>query len=177
MKEPLLRLTQLWRAYGRQGRRAAQYRVGNVNAAFGQGPLQSPSVFNFFSPFYAPPGEIADQGLVSPGDADRDRVPEHARSTNYFYNPGLRLQLDRGTGLPANAIVLDIRGRGRARRATPRRWSRRIAEKMLGGQISRDAQGRGEGGGRARCRRPTRGQRVAEALYLVATSPEYVVQR
>ena len=65
VKEPLLRLTQMWRAYGAKAA-SGQYRVGNVNAAFGQGPLQSPSVFNFFSPFYAPPGEISDQGLVRP---------------------------------------------------------------------------------------------------------------
>ena len=65
MKEPLLRLTQLWRAYGAKAANG-QYRVGNINASFGQGPLQAPSVFNFFSPFYAPPGEIADQGLVAP---------------------------------------------------------------------------------------------------------------
>ena len=58
VKEPLLRLTQLWRAYDAKAANG-QYRIGNINAVFGQGPLQSPSVFNFFSPFYAPPGEIA----------------------------------------------------------------------------------------------------------------------
>ena len=64
LKEPILRLTQLWRAY--DGRSANdQYRYWPVGV-FSQGPLLAPSVFNFFSPFYAPPGEISDAGLTAP---------------------------------------------------------------------------------------------------------------
>ena len=83
VKEPLLRLTQMWRAYGAKAA-SGLYRVGNVNAAFGQGPLQSPSVFNFFSPFYAPPGEVSDQGLVSP---EMQIATEYLNTTtgNAFY--------------------------------------------------------------------------------------------
>ena len=33
---------------------------------FGEGHLLSPSVFNFFTPDYAPQGEIAERGLVAP---------------------------------------------------------------------------------------------------------------
>ena len=65
LKEPLLRLTQLWRAYGARSQ-SGKYNVQNITGLIGQGPLQAPSVFNFFSPFYAPPGEIANQGLVAP---------------------------------------------------------------------------------------------------------------
>ena len=84
VKEPLLRLTQLWRAYDAKAANG-QYRIGNIDAAFGQGPLQSPSVFNFFSPFYAPPGEIADQGLVAP---ELQLATEYLNTTvtNTFYN-------------------------------------------------------------------------------------------
>ncbi|MDX1563517.1 MAG: DUF1800 domain-containing protein, partial [Gammaproteobacteria bacterium] len=57
IKEPLLRLTQLWRAYDARSDEG-RYPLGAAYIFFGQGPLQSPSVFNFFSPFYAPPGEI-----------------------------------------------------------------------------------------------------------------------
>jgi uncharacterized protein (DUF1800 family) len=69
LKEPLLRLTQFWRAYDGKSNGtgsvvkygAAVNFPGGVSAVFGEGPGQSPSVFNFVSPFYAPPGEIADQ--------------------------------------------------------------------------------------------------------------------
>ena len=74
VKEPLLRLTQLWRAYdakspsGKIDLSSFCCPVAGSNPAqiFGQSPGQSPSVFNFFSPFYAPPGEIASAGLVAP---------------------------------------------------------------------------------------------------------------
>ena len=41
------------------------------------GPLKSPSVFNFFTPIYAPPGEIRGPRTGRARDADRDRVPEY----------------------------------------------------------------------------------------------------
>jgi len=42
------------------------YAIGNTQSAYAQAPLRSPSVFNFFSPNYALPGEIEAQGLLSP---------------------------------------------------------------------------------------------------------------
>lgn len=76
-KEPLLRVTQLWRTYEAQAPNGTITTSpfccppggGGFNppaSTVGQGPGQSPSVFNFFSPFYAPPGEIAQAGLVAP---------------------------------------------------------------------------------------------------------------
>lgn len=63
--EPLLCLVQLWRAYNVSAA-SGRFFFPAPEQSFAQGPLRSPSVFNFFSPFYAPPGEISDQGLVSP---------------------------------------------------------------------------------------------------------------
>ena len=48
----------LARVHGHATERA--YNDRDADKEFGQGPLLSPSVFNFFSPFYAPPGEISD---------------------------------------------------------------------------------------------------------------------
>jgi len=74
LKEPILRLTQFWRAFdGRTLSGEFSYRTfccyqgGSAPmSVLGQSPNQSPSVFNFYSPFYAPPGEIAQAGLVAP---------------------------------------------------------------------------------------------------------------
>ena len=69
LKEPLLRLTQFWRAYDAQSADGSfVFRPATIDV-FAQGPLQSPSVFNFFSPFYAPPGEITDAGQTGAGVA------------------------------------------------------------------------------------------------------------
>ncbi len=65
VKEPLLRLTQLWRAYDATSI-SGRYPLVASYILFGQGPLQASHVFNFFSPFYAPPGEIRDASLVAP---------------------------------------------------------------------------------------------------------------
>ncbi len=65
VKEPLLRLTQLWRAYGARSS-SGRYPLLASYILFGQGPMQSLTVFNFFSPSYAPHGEIRDSSLVAP---------------------------------------------------------------------------------------------------------------
>jgi uncharacterized protein (DUF1800 family) len=63
-REPLLKLTVLWRYYNG----AAQSGVYTVSpaSAYAQAPLDSPSVFNFYLPDYLPPGELADAGLFGP---------------------------------------------------------------------------------------------------------------
>ena len=83
IKEPLLRLTQLWRAYLAQSADGG-YRFLAASFFFGQGPLQSPSVFNFFSPFYAPPGEISDSSLVAP-ELQIATEFQNTYVTNYFF--------------------------------------------------------------------------------------------
>ncbi len=65
LREPLLRLTQLWRAL--DGRADdGRYREWNPEYSFGQAALRSPSVFNFFLPDYRPPGELSNLGLDAP---------------------------------------------------------------------------------------------------------------
>jgi hypothetical protein len=63
-REPLLKLTALWRYYNG----AAQNGIYAVSTAtnYAQAPLDSPSVFNFYLPDYLPPGELADTGLFAP---------------------------------------------------------------------------------------------------------------
>jgi uncharacterized protein (DUF1800 family) len=172
VKEPLLRLTQMWRAYGAKAANG-QYRVGNINAAFGQGPLQSPSVFNFFSPFYAPPGEISDQGLVAP---EMQIATEYLNTTsgNTFYNLIFAWN-STATNPAATSVLLDYSAEVPLAGDSEALVSR-IAEKMLGGQISATLKTEAKAAvERTAATNP--GQRVSEALYLVATSPEYVVQR
>ena len=65
VKEPLLRLIQLWRAFDARAE-SGIYRFTDAHETFGQAHLLSPSVFNFFRPDYAPQGEIADFDLVAP---------------------------------------------------------------------------------------------------------------
>ncbi len=69
LREPFLRVTHLLRAF----RFTVQpgtlpYNFGNVVTAgtIGHYPMSSPSVFNFYSPDYEPPGPVANARLVGP---------------------------------------------------------------------------------------------------------------
>ncbi len=70
LREPILRLTHLLRSFEAETSSNppvfGRYPIRNTNDAFAQSPMQAPSVFNFFLPEYAPPGEIMDRGLVAP---------------------------------------------------------------------------------------------------------------
>ncbi|MEZ5514919.1 MAG: DUF1800 family protein [Steroidobacteraceae bacterium] len=182
VQEPLLRLTQLWRAY--DGKATSGQYVG-VNPAFnfGQGPQQSPSVFNFYSPFYAPPGEISDQNLVAP---ELQIATEYQNTvvTNYFYSQVFFRNNVSSTSTNPDTILINIDAEVDLAN-DPAALVTRIADKLLGGQISTvlrtEAQALANrinlNGTTPAALRTQRGQRVAEALWLIASSPEYALQR
>lgn len=68
MKEPLIAMTNFFRAFEAKSADPSGRFYNSINTfgAYGQSPLGSPSVFNFFSPNYAPIGEIADANDVAP---------------------------------------------------------------------------------------------------------------
>ena len=67
LREPVVRLTSLIRAFesdpNTQGDR---YHLGDTRSFLNQSPYKSPSVFNFYSPDFQPPGEMKEAGLVGP---------------------------------------------------------------------------------------------------------------
>ncbi len=65
LKEPLIRLTQVWRAF-EPDTIPRNFNYAWAESELGQAPLHSPSVFNFFRPTFSQPGQIRDNGLVSP---------------------------------------------------------------------------------------------------------------
>jgi len=65
LREPLLRLVGLWRAFDANPAHP-DFNYGWIANRLAQAPLQSPSVFNFFSPDFSQSGSIRDAGLLSP---------------------------------------------------------------------------------------------------------------
>jgi uncharacterized protein (DUF1800 family) len=68
LKEPILRVSQTIRAFNGYAA-SGKYKLHNINSPeFGisQNVLQSPSVFNFFHPEFAPPGPIAMASANAP---------------------------------------------------------------------------------------------------------------
>jgi uncharacterized protein (DUF1800 family) len=66
LREPLLVLTAIWRAFDVQTGSGGTYNVGTLERFWPQRPLGAPSVFNFYEPDYRQPGEIANAQLYSP---------------------------------------------------------------------------------------------------------------
>ncbi|MCK6419721.1 MAG: DUF1800 domain-containing protein [Aquabacterium sp.] len=67
-REPVLRFAQMLRAlhaHSASGGNRIHY-LDSSDDALGQSPLLAPSVFNFYSPFFRPPGALAAAGLVAP---------------------------------------------------------------------------------------------------------------
>ena len=65
LREPVIRVTNLLRAFN-ASTLSGTFSVPGGVYIFGQAPMNSPSVFNFFSPDYQVPGPIAQAGLKSP---------------------------------------------------------------------------------------------------------------
>ncbi len=180
LKEPLLRLTQLWRAYDASSR-SGKYNVQNITGLIGQGPLQAPSVFNFFSPFYAPPGEIANQGLVAP---EMQVTTEYLSSlwTDYVFVLAFCYTTTPIQGCPPvppalqpDLVTIDASDE-LALAANPQALVDAIAGKLVGGPLSNALSTEA----RSMVERAPASQaslRVAEALYLIASAPEVALQR
>ncbi len=172
LKEPLLRLTQLWRAYDAQSN-GGGYPFGFAYVLLGQGPLQSPSVFNFFSPFYAPPGEIRDSSLVAP---ELEIATEYNNTlfTNYMFFQAFALN-HTNPDLEDNQIYIDIREEMDAA-ADIDALIDIVAGKLLGGEIT-DTLRTEIRGMVERIPETETALRAAEAIFFVVTSPEYAYQR
>ncbi len=65
LKEPLLRVTSLYRAFNAASQEG-RYPIFNPENSLDQAALRSPTVFNFFQPGYVQPGSLASAGLLAP---------------------------------------------------------------------------------------------------------------
>ncbi|GAC1629527.1 MAG: hypothetical protein NVS9B10_20810 [Nevskia sp.] len=69
LREPLLKISQLWRAFDARDSAGGdnEFLINqNALALSGEAPLQSPTVFNFFQPDYQRAGPLQAAGLVAP---------------------------------------------------------------------------------------------------------------
>jgi uncharacterized protein (DUF1800 family) len=172
VKEPLLRLTQLWKAYNATSN-SGRFPLNAAYILFGQGPLQSPSVFNFFSPFYTPPGEIRDSSLVAP-ELEIATEYQNTLFTNYMFFQVFGLNHTNGDLEDDDVYInfqeeMNVAGDINA-------LIDMVANKLLGGQIS-DTLRQEITGMVERIPETDTVIRAAETIYFVVTSPEYAYQR
>jgi len=190
LREPLLRYTAIWRAFGAQGVGVANS-AGAVNGIFrfyssdtllAQAPLSAPSVFNFYCPNYRKPGEIRERGLFSPEFQivnDNTAIGMANRLHGALFNSDREVAVNRMLASPVTTLgrlPLDFRAE-KALATRPADLVNRLDLLMMSGgmpaemrRILVDAVGRMPvaDGGR---------QRVEDVVFLVASSAQYSVQR
>jgi uncharacterized protein (DUF1800 family) len=201
VKEPLLRVTQLWRAYDAKAPNGkittASFccppGAGGFNppaSTVGQGPGQSPSVFNFFSPFYAPPGEIAQAGLVAPELQLANEnlhtsmgwlfhTQTHYRTNrqfgmqgenNFYINIDEEMTVSDDIDAVLDLVSLKLLGSRDAMSPALREQTRVQMQRWKIDPLF-------QGDNRTSNHNNTRQNRVSEALYLTVMSPDFAVQR
>ena len=172
LKEPLLRLTQLWRAYNARSQSGVFSLIGS-SLIFGQGPMQSPTVFNFFSPFFAPAGEIRNSGIVAP---ELEIATEYQNTfvTSYFFLVTFGWNSENPNLAPDN-VYIDISEEILIADDTNALIDM-VAAKLLASDIS--ATLRTEIAGMVdRIDVADATNRTAEAIFLIVSSPEFAYQR
>lgn len=173
LKEPILRYTQLFRAYDARSQ-SGRWPFVNAHAAIGQGILQAPSVFNFFSPFFAPPGELESRGLVAP---ELQIATEFLNTTitNVFYVQAFARNSENLADLGEDDVYIEISDE-MAVADDVGALIALVADKLLAGELSSTL----ESGIRqvlAQTSEAQRELRVAETIYQITASPEYALQR
>lgn len=177
LREPLLRLTHYWRAFDARSA-DGKFQYWNPESPFGQGPNRSPSVFNFYLPDYRRPGEISNLGLYSP-EFQITTETFITRTANEFFAFTERQHLGSGFNC-STCITADFRP-FQALAATPANLVAALNTVLMSGQMSAFMRttlinhlntipnsGGNDTGGR---------NRTWEAVHLIMTSPEYVVQK
>ena len=89
LKEPMLRLSAIFRAFNAtsaSGRyQLQQGNLDDIDNGISQGPLQSPTVFNYFHPEYSPPGPVSAGGATGP-EFEITTTTAIASTQNFFGN-------------------------------------------------------------------------------------------
>jgi uncharacterized protein (DUF1800 family) len=104
-REPVIRFANMLRALNAKsisGHNEIHY-LDSADNALGQSPLLAPSVFNFFSPDFKSPGEIATSGMNAP-EFQATTETTVVGALNFF----ARLVKDGGYGYKVNQLKLEF---------------------------------------------------------------------
>ncbi len=178
-REPMLKLTAIWRAWGAQMPAADAY--GNIpmgmtgpSGTFGQRPLGADTVFNFYEPDYRHPGAIANAGLYSPEfqTLNESTIVSSANSLyNYAFNSYVGM-----SSPPSNRPLLDIA----ALTSLGTDYAAMVEEvnrRMLYGTMSTVMRTALINAVTFMDGNVSTSERARSIIYLVAISPEFAVQR
>ncbi len=192
VKEPMLRITAIWRAFGAQGQAVATpagattralLRNRGAGVDMAQTVMGSPSVFNFYRPNYQPPGEFRRRGLVAP---ELQILNEATAMTTFNHWHGRLFQMDRDdTGIPAtvaNATFYTARFRlnlsaEKSLAVSPGALADRLNLLLMAGRMSPAMRQILVDSAHATSMNDGGGDRVEDMVFLISSSPQFAVQR
>ena len=166
-REPVIRLANVMRAFN-AAPAGSVFPLIVTTDSLGETPLQAPSVFNFFSPAYTVPGPIAARGLVAP-EFQITTESTAISSANEMYD-----LIYQGLGAKGK-IVLDLSAL-EALAASPDQMTAYLNGLLMAGKMSAAMQNILT---TAISSIPADNtlERAHSALLIVATSPEFVIQK
>ena len=177
LREPLLKLGQLWRLTRAASVNGRIDPMVDPNQEYGQAPLRSATVFNFFRPDFRPFGELETMGLDGPEfQIATDRHLVSAPNDLYWRIFYFYLGSDYFYAQEPDQLLIDY-AEFAPLAATPTALIDRLDLLLMSGQMSPFMRNvlltrlnalSNDNGGR---------DRVQHALYLVLTSSEYSIQK
>lgn len=194
VREPILRLTAIIRAFGFDGPRLnpTDSHIKNVGItsttdptqSFGQSPYYSPSVFNFFRPGYVPPhSQTAAQGMVAP----ELQITNETTVTGYVNSVQNLLLYGIGTVGNQTGVRMNLVAH-RALAQTPSQLVDEVSKRLLGGTMSSTLRDditqtlaamnvpASDGSNQAAINTAL-DMRVNAAILMTAVSPEFLIQK
>ncbi len=171
-REPYMRLVNLARAFEARATNG-YYEMWYVDEMTGMQPMSSPSVFNFFQPDYSPNGSIKNAGLVAPEFQITTAVtginnPNHVRTC-------VEQAMNRWPAGQPSDVKLYF-NQELALASDPDALLHRLDRLLTGGRLRPEQhQIVREAVQKVSVADPT--NRVRMAVYLIATSPEFCIQK
>lgn len=173
MKEPLLRLSHIWRAFEPETIHY-DFNYSWVESELAQAPLNAPSVFNFFRPDYSQPGEISERGLVSPEFEILDESSIITITSRLLASVVWSHNFKNDTR--GENIAIDI-SREMLLETDTDALLDHLDLLLLGGRMSAELRQEVETLMNTRDYAGGASQRVVEAIFLIVTSPEGAIQQ
>ena len=174
LKEPVIKIASIWRAFDAKGA-FGKLRYSGINADFLQNPYSAPSVFNFYSANYKPPGPIGNEGKLAP-EAQILNDTTILRAADRLFDYAHAVPLGVANNSNQHAILLNLEAEKALANDVPALIDH-LAGKLLAGSLSDSLRSTLLELGEATPMTGNGEQRVRELLYVLFISPEFSVQR
>lgn len=174
LKEPVVKIASIWRAFAAKGA-FGKLRYSGINADSLQNPYSAPSVFNFYSASYKPPGSIGNEGKFAP-EAQILNDTTILRAADRLFDYAHAVPLGTANNSNQHAILLNLDEEKALANDVPALVNH-LNDKLLSGNLSESLRAILLELGESTPTTDNGEQRVRELLYVLFISPEFSVQR